>query len=69
MKKIFKQSVPIYEKSLKDSCFNKKLVYNKENTTSNEQDEKEKHKRKIIWFNPPDSNTVKNNVGNFSSSS
>ena len=63
MKKIFKQSVPIYEKGLKDSGFNKKLVYNKENTTSNEQDEKEKHKRKIIWFNPPDSNTVKNNVG------
>ena len=60
---IFKQSVPIYEKALKDSGFNEKLVYNKENTTSNEQNEKKKRKRKIIWFNPPYSSTVKTNVG------
>ena len=36
MKK-YKQSVP-YEKALKDSGFNEKLVYNKENTTSNEHE-------------------------------
>ena len=33
---IFNQSVPIYEKALEDFCFNEKLVFNKENTTSNE---------------------------------
>ena len=60
---IFKQSVPIYEKALKDSGFNEKFVNNKENTTSNEHDEKKKLKRKIIWFNPPYSSTVKTNVG------
>ena len=60
---IFKQSIPIYEKALKDSGFNEKLVYNKENTTSNEQNQKKKRKRKTIWFNPPYSSTVKANVG------
>ena len=61
---IFKQSVPIYEKAYEDSCLNEKLVYNKENTTSNEQDEKKKRKRKVIWFNLTYSSTVKTNVGN-----
>ena len=42
---------------------NEKLVYNKENTALNEQDEKKKHKRNIIWFNPPYCSTVKTNVG------
>ena len=60
---IFKQSIPIYEKALKDGGFNEKVVYNKENTTSNEQNEKKKRTRKIIWFNPPYSSTVKTNVG------
>ena len=60
--KIFKQSVLIYEKALKDSGFNEKLVYNKENT-SNEQDEQKKRKRKLIRFNLPYSNTVNTNVG------
>ena len=60
---IFKQSVPIYEKPLKDSGFNDKCVYNKEKITLNEQDGKKKRKRKIIWFNPPYSSTVKTNVG------
>ena len=36
---IFKQSVPIYEKALKDSGFNEKLLYKYENTL-NEQNEK-----------------------------
>ena len=39
---IFKLSVRIYEKALKDSGFHEKLVYNKQNTTSNEQNEKKK---------------------------
>ena len=63
---IFKQSPPIYKKALKGSGFNQKLVCNKECTTSNEQDEKKKRKRKIIWFNPPYSNTVKTSVGKLS---
>ena len=43
---MFKQSVAICEKALKDSGFNEKLFYIKENTTSNDQDEKKKRKRK-----------------------
>ena len=43
---MFKQSVAICERTLKDSGFNEKLFYIKENTTSNDQDEKKKRKRK-----------------------
>ena len=60
---MFKQSVAICEKALKDSGFNEKLFYIKENTTSNDQDEKKKRKRKILWFDPRYSSTVKTNVG------
>ena len=51
------------KKLLRTVALMKKLVYNKENTTSNEHNEKKKRKRKIIWFNPPYSSTVKTNVG------
>ena len=50
------------KKALTNSGFEQKLVYNKENTTSNEQDEKKKRNRKIIWFNSPYSNTIKTNI-------
>ena len=39
------------------------LMKNSFITISNEQNEKKKRKRKIIWFNPPYSSTVKTNVG------
>ena len=60
---VFKQSVPIYEKALTGSGFNEKLVYNKENKTSNEQDEKKNRELKFIWFNSPYSSTAKTKVG------
>ena len=69
MKKIFKQSVPIYEKGLKDSGFNKKLVYNKENTTSNEQDEKKNTNGKLFGLTRLILIPLKIMLGNFSSSS
>ena len=50
------------KKALTNSGFEQKLVYNKENTTSNEQDEKKKRNRKIILFNSPYSNTIKTNI-------
>ena len=47
---IFKQSVPIYEKAVKDSAFNDKLIYIKEDTTSNDQDEKKNGNGKLFGF-------------------
>ena len=64
MKKYLNNLLLDIKAALRDSGFHEKLVYNKENTTSNVQDEMKKRKRKIIWFNPPYSNTVKTNVGN-----
>ena len=52
----------LYKKVLKNSGLDEKLIYNKENFTLNEQDQKKKRKRKIIRFNLPYSNTVKTNV-------
>ena len=53
----------MYEKVPKESGFNEKRVHNKENNTSNVQNKKQKRKRKIIWFNPLYSNSLKTNVG------
>ena len=39
------------------------FVYNKEHTTSNEQNGKKKRKRKIIWFILTYSNTIEINNG------
>ena len=64
MKKYLNSLFLYMKKALKNSGFEEKLVYNKENTTSNEQDEKKKRNRKIIWFNSPYSNTIKTNNRN-----
>ena len=59
----------LYRKKFLKTGFNGKLFYNKENSTSNKQDEKKKRKREFgnlgtqIFFNPPYSNIMETNVG------
>ena len=53
-KEIFDISKPIYEKTLNGCGFQHKLLY-QENVINNIDDnqEKKKRKRNIIWYNPP----------------
>ena len=57
---IFQESAVYYEKCLKNSGHKTKLQYQqpKENNQN-----KKKRKRNIIWFNPPYSKSVKTNIG------
>ena len=59
-KDIFPESSIYYEKCLKNSGYKTKLQYQqpKENNQN-----KKKRKRNIIWFNPPYSKSVKTNIG------
>ena len=57
---IFKESTTHYENNLRQSGYNKKLTYKP--TDTNHQ-KRSKHKRKIIWFNPPFSKSVSTKVG------
>ena len=63
-KEIFDTSKPIYEKTLNECGFQHKLLY-QENVINNIDDnqEKKKRKRNIIWYNPPYSVNVKMNIG------
>ena len=54
---IFKQTAPMYEAALRKSGFNEKLEY------CAEQPRRRRRKRKVIWFNPPFSKSVKTNIG------
>ena len=47
---IFKESTTHYENNLRQSGYNKKLTYKPTDTNHQKHS---KHKRKIIWFNPP----------------
>ena len=57
---IFKESTTHYENNLRQSGYNKKLTYKHTNTN---QQKHSKHKRKIIWFNPPFSKNVSTKIG------
>ena len=59
-KDIFQESAIYYEKCLKNSGYKTKLQYQqpKENNQN-----KKKRKRNIIWFNPPYSKSVKTILG------
>ena len=63
-KEIFDISKPIYEKTLNECEFQHKLLY-QENLINNIDDnqEKKKRKRNIIWYNPPYSMNVTTNIG------
>ena len=49
-KKIFKESIQIYQEALKKSRYDHQLTYQK--SINNRNKETKQRKRKIIWFNP-----------------
>ena len=57
---IFKQSTTHYKNNLRQSGYNKKLSYK---PTDTKHQKHSKHKRKIIWFNPPFSKNVSTKIG------
>jgi hypothetical protein len=57
----FKNTIPLYEKALKESGYKHKCTYN-QNNPPNPRNRTRKRKN-IIWFNPPFSKNVVTNVG------
>ena len=61
---IFDAAKSTYEQALSKSGFNEELKYNnKDSKEQTRNKEKRKRRRKIIWFNPPFSLSVKTNIG------
>ena len=61
---IFDAAKSTYEQAISKSGFNEELKYNyKDSKGKTRSKEKRKTRRKIIWFNPPISLSVKNNIG------
>ena len=60
-KEIYNQNISYYKDALKHSEYDN--PYNSTQQQGQYKIEKEKRKRKIIWFNPPFSMNVKTNVG------
>ena len=61
-KDIFEQSKQDYEKALKDSGYNVKLIY-KNSIEGNNTQKRKNRTRKILWFNPLYNMEVINNLG------
>ena len=61
-KKIFNDSILIYQEALIKAAYNHKLTYQKHDQ---KKDNTKQQKRKIIWFNPPYSKNVTTKVGKF----
>jgi len=55
----FNKVKPAYETALRQSGYIPSMQYNSENT----QNVRRKRNRKVIWFNPPYSQSVKTNIG------
>ena len=62
-KDIFDEAAQHYQESLAKCGYEHKLQYN--NTNANETNERRKRRRNVIWFNPPYSKNVTNNVGKY----
>ena len=62
-KEIFDNSKHLYEKASQESGFKEKLRYQQKDVNANSIRKKKKRQRKIIWFNPPFSKSVKTNFG------
>ena len=60
-KDIFDKSITVYQNALSESGFDDVLEFIKPENSVDE--DKHKRKRKIIWFNPPYSKSVKTNIG------
>ena len=59
---VFNKCAPLYETALQESGYTEKLQFYQEIPNENIGERKQR-KRKIIWFNPPFSLSVKSNVG------
>ena len=60
----FEKSTKAYQEALTKSGFKEKLEFqNSIETRPEEQTRRKNRKRKIIWFNPPYSESVKSNIG------
>ena len=57
---ILKESTKYYENNLRQSGYNNKLTHK---TTDTNHQKHSKHKRKIVWFNPPFSKNVSTKIG------
>ena len=57
---IFRESTTHYQNNLRQSGYKKKLTYKPTDTNHQKHS---KHKRKIIWFNPPFSKNVSTKIG------
>ena len=68
-KEVFDRAAPPYQDALKKAGYNFQLKFEEPinegegGVEGGQQNAKKKRKRKIIWFNPPFSNTVKTKVG------
>ena len=67
-KNVFDRNVCIYQTELKNSGFDGTIIYNDQsdeakNVNIEEANQARKHKRAIIWYNPPYSMNVETNVG------
>ena len=62
-KDIFDKSISIYQNALYESGFKEELKYTPSDTSFQEENDQRTRRRKIIWFNPPYSKSVKTNIG------
>ena len=60
---VFKTTAPQYEAALRNSGFKEKLVYVSGENTEIQEERQTRRRRKIIWYNPPFSLSVKTNIG------
>jgi hypothetical protein len=58
---MFKSVAPLYQEALNKAGYNHILKYEPEVITTNKKSRS--RKKKILWFNPPYSSSVKTNVG------
>ena len=63
-KSIFDKAAPPYQAALNEAGYSHQLEYEEiESESENSKKDKKNRKRKIIWFNPPFSKSVKTKVG------
>ena len=62
-KDVFDKSILIYQNALFESVFKEELKHMPSDTSFQEENDQRTKRRKIIWFNPLYSQSVKTNVG------
>ena len=61
-KDIFDKSISIYQNALYESGFKEELKYTPSDKSFQEENGQRTRRRKIIWFNPPYSGSMKTNI-------